>query len=103
MGTVLHPYKFKPQLKTVLWGGEKIIPLKGIDSDLQKVGESWEISGVPGHESVVAEGPDAGKTLSQLIREYKGRLVGRPVYEKYGDMFPLLIKIIDAAGDLSGQ
>ena len=29
MGTVLHPYKFKPQLKTVLWGGEKIIPLKG--------------------------------------------------------------------------
>lgn len=103
MGTVLHPYKFKPQLKTVLWGGEKIIPLKGIDSDLQKVGESWEISGVPGHESVVAEGPDAGKTLSQLIREYKGRLVGRPVYEKYGDIFPLLIKIIDAAGDLSVQ
>ncbi len=99
----MHPYKFVPQLKSVLWGGEKIIPLKGIVSDQKAVGESWEISGVPGHESVVAEGPDAGKTLPELIREYKGALVGTDVYEKFGDMFPLLIKIIDAAKDLSVQ
>lgn len=99
----MRPFKFVPQLKSVLWGGEKIIPLKGLVSDQKSVGESWEISGVPGHESVVADGSDAGKTLPELIRKYKGALVGNAVYDKFGDMFPLLIKIIDAAKDLSVQ
>ncbi len=99
----VRPFKFVPQLKSVLWGGEKIIPLKGIESEQKAVGESWEISGVPGHESVVSEGPDAGKTLPELIREYKSSLVGGKVYDRFGDMFPLLIKIIDAAKDLSVQ
>ncbi len=103
MDTELRPLKFVPQLKSVLWGGENIIPLKGLESDRKSVGESWEISGVPGHESVVADGPDAGKTLPELIRMYKGALVGDDVYNKFGDMFPLLIKIIDAAKDLSVQ
>jgi mannose-6-phosphate isomerase len=39
-------YKFKPILKSMLWGGDKIIPYKGIVSDAKSVGESWEISGV---------------------------------------------------------
>lgn len=99
----LQPYKFVPQLKSVLWGGDKIIKMKGLKSDLTSVGESWEISGVPGHESVVAEGPDAGCSLSELIDRYKGALVGDGVYTKFGDTFPLLIKIIDAAKDLSIQ
>ena len=99
----MHPFKFVPQLKSVLWGGEKIVPLKGLKTDQKTVGESWEISGVPGHESVVSDGPDAGMTLPELIRKYKGALVGNAVYDKFGDMFPLLIKIIDAARDLSVQ
>lgn len=99
----MRPFKFVPQLKTVLWGGEKIIPLKGLESDRKSVGESWEISGVPGRESVVSDGLDAGKTLPELIRKYKGALVGNAVYDKFGDKFPLLIKIIDAAKDLSVQ
>ncbi|MCM1503588.1 MAG: class I mannose-6-phosphate isomerase [Muribaculum sp.] len=99
----VRPYKFVPQLKSVLWGGEKIIPLKRLVSEQKAVGESWEISGVPGHESVVAEGPDEGMTISELIRKYKGALVGEKVYERFGDTFPLLIKIIDAAKDLSVQ
>lgn len=47
---------FEPILKSVIWGGEKIAPFKGIVTDQKQIGESWEISGVPGHESVVAEG-----------------------------------------------
>ena len=39
-------YKFKPILKSMLWGGDKIIPYKGVESDKRQVGESWEISGV---------------------------------------------------------
>ena len=94
---------FEPILKSVIWGGNKIAPFKGITTDQKNIGESWEVSGVPGHESVVANGPDKGKNLGELVKEYKADLVGKKVYETYGDTFPLLIKIIDAAGDLSVQ
>jgi mannose-6-phosphate isomerase len=96
-------YKFKPILKNVLWGGNKICQLKKIKSDIDNVGESWEISGVKGNESVVAEGKDIGSNLSDLIRKYKDLLVGNNNYKLYGDQFPLLIKIIDAKQNLSLQ
>ncbi len=99
----IPPLKFRPILKSVIWGGEKIRTFKGIETDQTKIGESWEVSGVPGNPSVVDNGPDAGKTLPELLEKYKGALVGNKVYERYGDTFPLLIKIIDAAGDLSLQ
>ena len=60
------------------------------------VGESWEISDVPGDESVVANGADAGKNLTQMVQEYKGALVGEANYTRFGGKFPLLIKFIDA-------
>ena len=63
-------YKFKPILKTLVWGTE-----------------NWVLSGVHGNESVVAEGPEAGRTLN----------------DTYGGEFPLLIKFIDAHDDLSIQ
>lgn len=96
-------YKFKPILKSMLWGGERIIPYKGIESGKTSVGESWEISGVKDNESVVAEGPDAGMKLPELIARDKGALVGQSNYERFGKEFPLLIKFIDARQDLSIQ
>ena len=53
-------YKFQPILKSLIWGGEKIAPYKGISTDQRNIGESWELSGVKDNESVVAEGPEAG-------------------------------------------
>lgn len=99
----MYPLKFKPILKSTIWGGEKIIPFKQLQNDQTQVGESWEISDVPGDESVVAEGADAGKNLSQLMDEYRGALVGQANYERFGGKFPLLIKFIDAQQDLSIQ
>lgn len=99
----IPPLKFRPILKSAIWGGEKIAPLKGIVTDQKQIGESWEISGVKGNESVVDNGPDAGLTLPQMIEKYGAALVGEYNYEKFGTTFPLLIKIIDAAGDLSLQ
>ena len=96
-------WTFNPILKTLIWGGEKIAPYKGIETSLEKVGESWEISGVEGSESVVAEGPDKGLTLPELMRKYGADLLGKKNYAKYGDNFPLLIKFIDAREDLSVQ
>lgn len=99
----MEPIKFEPILKSTIWGGEKIIPFKGLDSNATKVGESWEISGVKNNESIVANGAAKGKTLNALVAEMKGDLVGKANYERFGDEFPLLIKFIDACDDLSIQ
>jgi mannose-6-phosphate isomerase len=96
-------YLFEPLLKQTLWGGDKIIPFKHLNENLDHVGESWEISGVSGNETIVANGPQKGKSLNQLVREQKGLLVGQENYERFGDEFPLLIKFIDAQKDLSIQ
>ena len=96
-------YKFEPILKSMLWGGDKIIPYKGVESEMKQVGESWEISGVKDNESVVAEGADAGMKLPELIARYKAALLGKKNFERFGMEFPLLIKFIDARQDLSIQ
>ena len=104
----MKPYKFEPYLKTTLWGGYQIAPFKGIFTAQPNIGESWEISGVPGHESVaidrgLVDDIDMGLTLTQLIEKYKGLLVGNKVYEHFGNKFPLLVKFIDSRQDLSVQ
>ena len=96
-------YKFEPLLKQTLWGGDKIIPFKHLDSQMDHVGESWEISGVNGNETIVAEGPDKGKSLNELTSAMKSQLVGKENYERFDNEFPLLIKFIDARQDLSIQ
>lgn len=96
-------WTFKPIFKTTIWGGERIAPFKGIETEQKNIGESWEISGVEGDESIVSNGPDAGKTITQLIDKYGTSLLGERNYKKYGDRFPLLIKFIDAREDLSVQ
>lgn len=96
-------WKFAPILKTTVWGGNRIIPFKGLTAKLSNIGESWEVSGVPGSESVVEEGPDDGLTLSQLIDRHQESFLGKRNYKKFGNHFPLLVKIIDAHQDLSVQ
>ena len=99
----MQPIKFNPLLVQTLWGGEKIIPFKHLNSDLTQVGESWEISGVKGNETVVSEGEFKGKKLNVLVDELKGKLVGEANYKRFGNDFPLLIKFIDARQELSIQ
>ncbi|MBR1687248.1 MAG: class I mannose-6-phosphate isomerase [Prevotella sp.] len=94
-------YKFQPLLMTTLWGGDKIIPFKQLDTQQERVGESWEISGVAGNETVTAD--DERLPLNQLVSQLKGELVGEANYQRFGDEFPLLIKFIDARQDLSIQ
>lgn len=98
-----EPLHFAPYLKSVIWGGEAIAPFKGIVTDQKSIGESWEISAVPGKVSVVDRGTFKGRSLTELIEEFGPALVGGKVYEKYGKNFPLLIKIIDAKDNLSVQ
>lgn len=100
----MEPIKFIPILKQTIWGGEKIVKFKHIEGHSnENIGESWEISAVKGSESVAANGPYKGKTLTEIIAEQQDRLVGMDNYKRFGNDFPLLIKFIDACQDLSIQ
>ena len=100
---ILYPLKFQPILKERLWGGTKLGTLLGkpIISDI--TGESWELSGVEGDVSVVANGELKGTSLNQLIQLYADDLLGKEVVRRFGNEFPILIKFIDAKQDLSVQ
>lgn len=98
-----EPLFFEPYLKSVIWGGQKIARYKGIASDKSDIGESWEISAVPGHESVVSTGFFKGFTLNELVERFGEKLLGKKSVSRYGFNFPLLIKFIDAADNLSVQ
>ena len=99
----IYPLRFKPIFKERLWGGEKLRTVLGKPLVGSQIGESWEVSGVPGDVSVVAEGPLAGRSLTDLIDHDAEALLGRRVLERFGAEFPILIKFIDAQQDLSIQ
>jgi len=102
--TQLYPLRFHAYFKEKLWGGQKIKEVLGKDfGNLRNCGETWEISGVDGHISIVKEGVLEGRKLTDLMSEFKGELLGNRVYETFGDRFPLLVKFIDANDDLSIQ
>ena len=104
MTSELYPLRFTPILKEKIWGGEKLGNILGKSTNgMDQVGESWEISAVESDPSIVSEGYLKGRDLSGLLIEFKERLVGKRVYKKYGNWFPLLFKYIDANDDLSIQ
>jgi mannose-6-phosphate isomerase len=77
----MDPYKFTPLPKQLIWGTE-----------------IWQISGVPGSETICE-----GMNVNELVAQQKALLVGEANYRRFGDEFPLLIKFIDARADLSIQ
>ena len=99
----LYPLKFNPISKYRIWGGDKLNTELNKNFNAENIGESWEISDVEGDETKIANGNLIGKTLKELINEFKGDFVGKAVYEKFGNEFPLLIKFIDAKTPLSIQ
>jgi mannose-6-phosphate isomerase len=98
-----YPLKFTPILKEKIWGGNKLKSLFNKASKSDDIGESWEISGVEGNISVVANGSLKGKTLNELLGTFKEKLMGDKIYKQFGAEFPLLIKYIDAKTALSVQ
>lgn len=104
MDSTLYPLKFEPILKDKIWGGSRLKTIlnKNI-SDANQCGESWEVSGLVGDESMIVNGFLAENNLNELLEIYMTELVGERNYEQYGLGFPLLIKFIDAQDNLSVQ
>ena len=99
----LYPLLFSNNFHTKIWGGHRLKTLKGLSADDEPVGESWEVSAVPGSNSVVCNGPLAGRQLDDLTAEYGPLMLGNSVAKRYSNIFPLLVKYIDAQTDLSVQ
>ncbi len=98
---VMYPLRFEPLFKQYVWGGRRL------GSELNKpigsegiYAESWEVADHAAGQSVVCEGPLAGKSLGDLVAEHGPALLGRhhPVHR-----FPLLFKFLDAHQALSVQ
>jgi mannose-6-phosphate isomerase len=99
---VLYPLRFLPRFKERIWGGRmletlynKRLPPSG------PIGESWEVSDRPGDESVIDNGPLAGRTLRWLMNRHGPDVLGSATAPD--GRFPLLCKILDARDRLSLQ
>lgn len=100
--STLYPFLFDPILKEKIWGGNRLETVLRHKA-MNHCGESWEVSGLVGDESVISNGFLAENNLNELLEIYMTDLVGERNYEKYGLGFPLLIKFIDANDNLSVQ
>ena len=91
--------RLKPVFKEMVWGGNYMKSEFGYDIPGDDTGECWAIAAHENGDCMADGGEYDGKTLSWLW-ENKGELFGR---KNDGDVFPLLVKIIDAKRDLSIQ
>lgn len=99
---MLYPLKLTPLYKHALWGGRALEKL-GRRLPEGQVGESWEVSCHPDGVNVIANGKYIGMPLTDWIKAYKDKAVGRDIYLKYATRFPILVKLIDASDKLSVQ
>ncbi|SFR31609.1 mannose-6-phosphate isomerase, type 1 [Robiginitalea myxolifaciens] len=98
-----YPVRFEPIFKERLWGGKKLNTVLNKDVEGEHIGESWELSGVPGDVSAIVNGDYKNQSLNELIEAHPKEVLGGSVYERFGKEFPILIKFIDARLDLSIQ
>ena len=113
----MYPLKFKPIYKEKIWGGRNIGRKFARKLPAGSIGESWEISCHGDDISEVANGSYAGLSLKELISRHSKDILGQD-YDQAptpdadsnsnadtapGDIFPLLVKIIDARDNLSVQ
>ncbi|MBI2434274.1 MAG: class I mannose-6-phosphate isomerase [Candidatus Hydrogenedentes bacterium] len=96
--------RFQDAYLPKVWGGHKLrTVLHKLSPENEAIGEDWLVSDHPQHESLVLNGPAAGKTLRQLMLESPELVLGRRAQPTPNGRFPLLLKIIDAALPLSVQ
>ncbi len=88
----------EPVFKSMIWGGNKLETEFGFSIPSDHTGECWAISAHKNGDCLIRNGKYLGKTLSWLWENHREEFG-----DTQGDVFPLLIKIIDAKADLSIQ
>jgi len=98
------PLTFTPRYQTRVWGGRLFETALGRTlPDDRPYGESWELSDRPDCQSVVATGELAGTTLHDLWSRHRRAIFGDMLADHPAARFPLLVKVLDCADDLSIQ
>jgi mannose-6-phosphate isomerase len=104
--TAWYPLLFEPILRPRVWGGRALGRLNKPLPPGEPIGESWEIAdlpaSIPDGQSIVANGPLAGRTLGEVRSAHPEALLGQAL-ESHADGFPLLVKYLDARENLSVQ
>lgn len=94
------PIFLQPVLQERIWGGKKLHTEFHYDIPSEQTGEAWVISAHPNGPSVIKNGPLEGKTLADAWNE-QGELFNKQ--SGNDEEYPLLVKILDAADNLSVQ
>ncbi len=93
--------KLRPACQDYIWGGDILKKEYGIVSDKDPVAEAWVLSCHPDGLSTVDNGDNKGKTFAEYIKKAEKEILGENA-ASFKD-FPVLVKLIDAAKDLSIQ
>ena len=103
-GMSYMPMKLSPAPKDYLWGGSRLKEEYGKLFDVEPLAETWECSTHPDGPSRILGGPEDGRTLAEVLREHPEMLGRRSLELTEGvPELPILVKLIDAAKDLSVQ
>jgi mannose-6-phosphate isomerase len=108
----MYPLILRPMLLEKVWGGDRLGRFGKPVKPGAKIGESWELAdlastsaggaGGGAFQSVVRNGPFAGKNLRQLIASQGKAIIGSTRLSESGG-YPLLVKFLDASEHLSIQ
>ena len=104
----MYPLKFKPIYKEKIWGGRSLARKFARELPAGPIGESWELSSYGDDISIITNGDYAGLSLLELIAQKRQEVLGSELSGKdrklsSNNLFPLLVKIIDARDNLSVQ
>lgn len=98
----MQPLLFEPLFRERIWGGRRLESLCRKKLPAGKcIGESWEIVDRADAQSVVRQGPHAGRTLHDLWRGHRSEIFGDEVVDS--PRFPVFAKLLDAREKLSLQ
>ena len=96
----LYPMVLTPFVSETVWGGRRLIDEYSVVTDKRNAAEAWVMSAHKNGSSTVANGEFAGETLREVYLAHPE--IGGKNCAGFSD-FPVLIKFIDAAADLSVQ
>src|SRR5438270_2969337 len=101
MSDLQAPLTFDPIFMERIWGGRKLATLYSKDLPPGKqIGESWEIVDRAEAQSIVRDGPLAGRSLHDLWVNFRSEIFGKV---REAPRFPLLVKLLDCRERLSLQ
>ena len=95
----MTPFMLKPGLQDYIWGGTRLKDEWGKQTDKAIIAESWELSAQAHCSSVIHTGPLAGMPFTEFCQRYPEAMGTQST----ADIFPILIKLIDARQALSVQ